>query len=103
MMIERTKNHNGVKKVYNYCINQLVDIPEVRINNAYLDEKKNLILVGKPILQMQPCPVYSCERLKRNETPYYRHVRHLSIVICHTYVQVPTIFLQCKSCGADFV
>jgi len=90
--------------VYFHYINKLLHIPEVHVRNLSFDDEQGTVFFHvEPVQSVQDCPYCGSSCVKRDGTPYHRHVRHLPLMEWRTILLTPSINMQCKQCDAHFV
>ena len=82
-------------------INELLDLPEVKIINVEIEEHHATIELA-PLDYIQDCPCCHSTSVIRNGIPYKRNVRHLAAFEKSVDLRIPAISLACKDCGATF-
>ncbi|WP_197255191.1 transposase family protein, partial [Paenibacillus dendritiformis] len=88
----------------NQYINELLDIPELKIRQILSIDADELHIEAFPISEKQCCPCCgSDQNVIRKGSNGIRIVRHLPVFEKKTYLHVPSIRMFCKHCEAGFV
>ncbi|SFP68444.1 Transposase [Salibacterium halotolerans] len=89
--------------MYFHSINDLLDLPELRITSV--QKEMDTIEFGvEPCTSLQSCPTCrSKERVIRRGVAYRRKVRDLAAFGSKVFLHLPAIRLYCHSCKVSFV
>nr|WP_233902304.1 MULTISPECIES: transposase family protein [Paenibacillus] len=85
-------------------INELLDIPELKINQILFIDRDELHIEALPLSEKQCCPICkSDQNVIRKGCNSMRTVRHLPVFEKKTYLHVPSIRMYCIACEIGFV